>query len=123
MQIEIQALNFDLTQPLRNHVRRRLDFALSGRYEHIQRILVRLSDINGPRGGTDKCCLIQVILPQLADVLIEDIEADLYNAINRAADRAGRTVSRKLARQRDKSQRMLTATAQAMPSAANEYLS
>jgi putative sigma-54 modulation protein len=102
MQIDIQARNFPLSSALLGHVERRLRFALSSRDEHIQRIKVRLSDINGPRGGADKCCHIQVILPQLADVVIEDTEADLYAAIDRAADRAGRTVGRRLTRHRDR---------------------
>ncbi|MGB5398154.1 MAG: HPF/RaiA family ribosome-associated protein [Gammaproteobacteria bacterium] len=101
MQIDIQARNFSLTNALRGHVERRLGFALSSRHDHIQRIMVRLSDINGPRGGEDKCCHIQVVLPQLSDVVIEDTEVDMYTAIDRAADRAGRTVGRRLARQRD----------------------
>jgi ribosomal subunit interface protein len=101
MQIDIQARNFSLTKALRSHIKRRLKFALSTRNDHIQRINVRLSDINGPRGGEDKCCHIQVVLPQLADVVIEDTEADMYAAIDRAADRAGRTVGRRLSRKRD----------------------
>ena len=102
MQINIQARNFPLTMALRGHIERRLGFALSTRDNHIQRVMVRLSDINGPRGGPDKCCHIQVVLPQLPDVVIEDTEADLYAAIDRAADRAGRTVGRRLSRQRDR---------------------
>lgn len=102
MQIDIQARNFTLTSALRGHVERRLGFALSTRDEHIRRIIVRLSDINGPRGGEDKCCHIQVVLPNVPDVIIEDTEADVYTAIDRAADRAGRTVGRRLARHRDK---------------------
>jgi len=101
MQIDIQARNFSLTEALREYIQRRVGFALSTRDEHIQRIKVRLSDINGPRGGRDKCCQIQVVLPQLADVVIEDTELDMYVAIDRAMDRTGRTVNRKLARQRD----------------------
>ena len=103
MLIDIQARNFSLTNALRGHIERRLAFALSSRDEHIQRIVVRLSDVNGPRGGEDKCCHIQVMLPKLTDVVIEDIEVDMYVAIDRAADRAGRTVNRRLARQRDNS--------------------
>ena len=101
MQLDIQARNFLLTNALRGHVERRLSFALHSRENHIQRITVRLSDINGPRGGEDKCCHIQVVLPHLTDVVIEDTEEDLYAAIDKAADRAGRTVGRRLSRQRD----------------------
>ena len=101
MQIDIQARIFSLTEALREHVTRRLGFALGTRDEHIQRVLVRLSDINGPRGGDDKQCHIQIVLAQLPDVVIEDTEADLYRAIDRAADRAGRTLGRRLSRQRE----------------------
>lgn len=102
MQINIQAQNFALTEAIREHVMRRLGFALSTRDEHIQNIKVHLSDINGPRGGADKRCKIQVTLPHLSDVVIEDTEVDLYVAIDRAVDRASRTVDRRLNRRRDR---------------------
>jgi len=101
MQIDIQARQFSLTNALRSHAERRLRFALTCCDNHIQRVVMRLSDINGPRGGADKRCHLQVVLAGLPDVVIEDTEADLYVAIDRAADRAGRTVGRRLARQRD----------------------
>lgn len=101
MQIDIQAREFCLTDALRNHIDRRLKFALSNHDEHIHHVMVRLSDINGPRGGEDKCCHLQVVLSGLPDVVIEDTETDLYVAIDRAAERAGRTVTRRITRQRD----------------------
>lgn len=100
MQIDIQARNFPLTSAIRGHVQRRIGFALSSRDEHIKQIRVRLSDINGPRGGEDKRCQVQVVLPKLADVVIEDTETDLYVAIDRAVDRASRNVDRRLSRRR-----------------------
>lgn len=99
MQIKIQTRSFSLTDALRNHVRRRLGFALAGRDEQIRRIQVRLSDTNGPRGGDDKQCHIQVVMSHLPDVIVEDTEADMYVAIDRAVSRAGRSVERRLARQ------------------------
>ena len=100
MQIDIQARQFSLTDALRNHAERRLRL-LTCFDDHIQRVVMQLSVINGPRGGKDKRCYLQVMLVGLSDIVIEDIEADLYLAINRATDRAGRTVGRRLARQRD----------------------
>jgi ribosomal subunit interface protein len=99
MQIEIQARDFELTEALGSYIERRINFVLSSRYDQIKRIRVRLLDINGPRGGADKRCQIQITLPRLKDIVIEDTEPDLYVAIDRAADRAGRTVNRRLARQ------------------------
>ncbi len=98
MQIDIQARNFSLTNAMRSHAERRLRFALTRCDDHIQRVAMRLSDINGPRGGADKRCHLQVVLTGLPNVVIEDIEVDLYVAIDRATDRAGRTVVRKIDR-------------------------
>ncbi len=99
MQIDIQTRNFSLTDALRSHAERRLRFALTCCDDHIQRVVMRLSDINGPRGGADKRCHLQVVLDGLPDVVVEDIEADLYIAIDRATDRAERTLLRKIDRQ------------------------
>lgn len=99
MQIDIQARHFPMTDALRSHAERRLRFALTCCDDHIQRVIMRLSDVNGPRGGADKRCHLQVVLNHLPDVVVEDTEADLYVAIDRATDRAGRTVIRKIERQ------------------------
>ncbi len=100
MQIDIQARNFSLTKALVGHIKRRLSFALSSHDEHIQRVQVRLSDINGPRGGADKCCHIQVMLTRFATVVVKDTETNLYTAISRAASRTSRTVGRQLKKKR-----------------------
>ena len=100
MQIDIQAHHFPLTDALRSHAERRLYFALTRHDDHIQRVVMRLSDINGPRGGEDKCCDLQVILSGLPDVVIHAIETDLYVAMDRATERAGRTLVRKIERRR-----------------------
>ncbi len=104
MQIFIQARGFDLSAGLREHVERRIHFALDWAHQHVHKVSIRLSDLNGPRGGKDKCCSIQVGVLGTADVLIEDIEPDLYIAIDRATDRAGRTLARQVARQRERRQ-------------------
>jgi len=98
MQIDIKAHDFPLTDALRSHAERRLRSALTCCGEHIRRVAMRLSDINGPRGGSDKRCHLQVVLTGLPDLVVEDTEADLYVAIDRAADRAGRTLVRKIER-------------------------
>lgn len=101
MHINIQARGFALTNGLREHAERRLQFALGWADEHLRQVSVRLSDENGPRGGEDKRCRIQITFRGAPSVVISDIEADLYVAIDRAADRAGRSVARRLERQRD----------------------
>lgn len=101
MHIDIHTHGFTLTPGLREYVEKRLAYALSHGDGSIMRLTVRLSDINGPRGGDDKRCLIEARLKQAPTVVIEDVQADLYVAIDRAAERAGRTLARRLARQRE----------------------
>jgi len=99
MQIEIQAQNFSLPRALRTQIEQQLEFALKTCYRHVKRIMVRLSDVKGPRGGNDKRCHLELTLPGQAVVVVKT-EADLYAAINRAASRAGRNAMRLLRRRR-----------------------
>lgn len=101
MQVGIQARGFDLTDGLRDHTVQRLQFALGWAHYHLSRVTVRLTDENGPRGGEDKRCRIRVEFDGAPEVLIEDTESDLYVAIDRAADRASRSVARRIERQRE----------------------
>lgn len=101
MRIEIQARGFELTEALRQHTERRLQFAIGWAGHNVRTVNVRLSDINGPRGGNDKRCRIMIPLPGGQDVVIEDTESDLYVAIDRAADRAERSLARRLERSRE----------------------
>ena len=98
MQIVIHSLDFSLTDALRKHCEQRCRYALTAYREHVQRVVLRLS--SGSR--TEKCCQVQVVIGGLADVVVEDIESNLYAAIGRASARAGRTVRRRLARRRDR---------------------
>jgi ribosomal subunit interface protein len=100
MIIDIQARNVSLTETLRGYVVKRINSSLTGNNDYIQRIVVRLSDVNGPKGGIDKRCHIQVIIPHQPNVVIDDVESNLYTAVDLAANRAGRTVSRHVAKYR-----------------------
>jgi ribosomal subunit interface protein len=98
MNIEIQSQKFSLTTALKNYARKRLNFALGNQLEYINNVTMRLSDINGPRGGADKRCLIVIQLFGMSNIVIKDVETDMYTAIDRACNRAGRTIVRKLGR-------------------------
>jgi putative sigma-54 modulation protein len=107
MRIDIHTAKFDLTDGLREHTERRVQFALSWAHANIRKISVRLSDINGPRGGADKSCRIQIPLARGKNIVVEDVEADLYVAIDRATDRAARAMGRELDRMREFSHRKM----------------
>jgi putative sigma-54 modulation protein len=97
MQIAIQTHGFPLTGALEKHVQDRLRFTFSRVADRVRRVRITLSDINGPRGGVDKRCLIEARLDGIPSVVIQDLQSDLYIAIDRAAGRAARSVMRKLA--------------------------
>ncbi|MBK9019858.1 MAG: hypothetical protein IPL72_07600 [Sulfuritalea sp.] len=61
---------------------------------------MRLSDVNGPRGGIDKRCGIEVRPKGASTIAIDDTEADLYVAID-PADTPGRTPDSPPARRHD----------------------
>jgi putative sigma-54 modulation protein len=96
MQVDIQSLGFSLTPALSDYAGKRIDYSLSFASDRIARLIVRLSDINGRRGGKDKRCLLELRLKGATGIVIEDVEADLYAAIDRATDRARRALVRKL---------------------------
>jgi putative sigma-54 modulation protein len=98
MQIGIQARGFTLTDGLHAHGDRRLRFALASVANKVGSVLVRLADQNGPRGGIDKRCTIRVTLHDAPQVIIVQDEADMYVAIDRAADRVARAIFRRLQR-------------------------
>ena len=96
MKVDVHAQGFPLTDALAQHAERRLRFALKHATDRVQNVTVRLADVNGPRGGVDKHCSVHVVLAGLPDIVTEDTEADMYIAINRAVDRVGRTVLRRV---------------------------
>lgn len=100
MQVSIQARGFEMTDALAQHVERRLMFALGWARHQVLRVSVRLSDENGPRGGLDKRCSLVLALQGMPELVIEDTRDDLYRAIDCAADRVGRALSRRMQKQR-----------------------
>ncbi|NYE61148.1 ribosomal subunit interface protein [Duganella sp. 1224] len=98
MNIAIQSHGLVLTESLRAYVHRRLQTALG--WALTRRLAVLLSDINGPRGGRDKRCKIQIHLDHGKTIVIEDTEEDVYAAIDLAAGRADRALARQLSRGR-----------------------
>ncbi len=96
MQLFISAKNFKVADSLREHIDRRLQFALGKFDPRIDRVDVGLSDINGPKGGVDKHCRIVARIRSLGSVVVEDQDQDFFTVVDRAADRIGRAVHRSI---------------------------
>lgn len=96
----ITARGFTTTAALKDYVSRRLNFAFDRFAARILRVQVRLSDINGPRGGSDKRCQLVIAMGDLPAIVVEDTSSDLYMAIDRSIGRAVHTVGRNVVRRR-----------------------
>ena len=101
MHLDIRGQNFTLTPSLLEHVERRVQFSLARFDGRVTRVAVRVTDVNGPRGGVDKRCRIAVRVRPAGEIVVEDTCPDLYAAIDGAADRIGRSVQREVERLRD----------------------
>jgi ribosome hibernation promoting factor len=100
VKIDIRTRGFAVTPGLRAHIERRLDFALDRSQERIARVWVTVADVNGPRGGDDKSCRVDVRLQGGRTVRAAVRDGDAYAAIGAAAHRIGRIVARTLGRER-----------------------
>lgn len=73
--------------------------AAAGRLRDVScTIDVRLTDVNGPKGGIDKECSIVVTPPGLATLRVEEQAADYYGAIDAAAATLKKSLARSLER-------------------------
>jgi putative sigma-54 modulation protein len=98
MQFEIHAKDIPISQQLRVHIERRLCFALERFAMRIGTVRVSVGDLNGPRGGVDKRCRVAIVLMPSTTIVMEDRDSNIYVAIDRVADKAGRYIGRRLKR-------------------------
>jgi ribosome-associated translation inhibitor RaiA len=98
--MDIVALNFELTRPLVRHATRRVRRALAPAGNKVAGVMVRLRDVNGPRGGVDMGCRIVVWLRGRKAVIVDAVDRDLYAAVDLAAAKLRQAIRRRLKRRR-----------------------
>lgn len=84
----------------RAYIRRKLGIKLGKFAEAIERISVRVGDMNGPRGGSDQTCRIKVVLIGLPSVLVETRHASLQAAVDLGLTRTESAVRSSIGRRR-----------------------
>ncbi len=100
MTTTIHARGFELTDGIHDHVQRRVRTAVGRFGDKLTRVVVRLTDVNGPRGGVDKRCLVTVTVPGQSDLVVKALKTDLYAAVDCATGSVARTLARRLKRLR-----------------------
>ncbi len=98
----IRVFGAELTSDDRETLARKLGMKLGKFASSIERVTVRVADVNGPRGGVDHRCLIKVVLSGLPSVVVEQRDAVLHRAIAVAIDSTASAVRRSLQRRRSK---------------------
>lgn len=98
MKVEVQTRGLSVAPYLRQHARQRVNAALGRFRDSVRAVSVRLGDVNGPRGGADKLCRIVVRLKSSSLVVIEDLGDDIFQVIDKVADRLHQSVSRQVGR-------------------------
>lgn len=100
MQTEIHSSDFELTTSLTTFIRRQTDRSMGAYADRIERIVVRLKDLNGPKGGRDKECFVEIKMANRAPIVVSKRSANAYASIKKALRRASRTTLRKLGKRR-----------------------
>ena len=100
MHIRVHCRSVEMTPSIRAWAERRVLFALGQFGERVRSVLVRLTDLNGTKGGTDQRCSMEARVAHAGSIVAEVEDPDLYSAISRTADRLGRRVRTELDREK-----------------------
>lgn len=98
MKTEVRFTGIDASDALRAYVVRRIHFRLSRFDGEVRSVVVRIGDVNGPKGGADKRCRVLVRGRGPGRVTAEELSADPYSAVDLALERTARAVARDLER-------------------------
>ncbi|MGH9815568.1 MAG: HPF/RaiA family ribosome-associated protein [Candidatus Acidiferrales bacterium] len=101
MKIEIRTHGIELSSPLEAYIRRRMKLSLRRFQGRLGRIVIRLRDVNGPRGGVDKRFRVSVRLAPKGKVRLQQTGSDVYQAVQNASTRLGHLLSHELKRRRE----------------------
>ena len=100
MKLSIKFRKVAANGDLIDYVNRRISFAFSRTKHAIHSTEVTISDINGPKGGIDKECLVVIKPVGMTRIVISERRANLQQAIDRCITRANQNLTRKIKRNR-----------------------
>lgn len=98
----IRVTGVNLEPEHRDYIRKRLGSKLGKYATSVERVSVRVRDVNGPRGGVDLQCRIKVVLSALPSIVVTQQAATLEAAVNGALQSVERAVRRGVQRRRTK---------------------
>ena len=102
MNLRVSGLNLSVTESIRSHIEQRLNKVLQHVRLRLKQVQVRVGDVNGPRGGPDKRCVMSVAADGLPSIAVVQVDPDLYRAIDLASERLKRHLVRSQDRARNR---------------------
>ncbi len=93
MQVNFESRDPEAVQ-LREVAVSRLRFVTRRFSAMVPRATVQLTDINGPRGGVDKRCHVELTTDSSTKVMVTAVSSNWRSAIDQAVTRAARTLAR-----------------------------
>lgn len=111
----VRVIGVELDETDRAFIRRKLGMKLGKFVMSIERVTVRVTDSNGPRGGVDQMCNVKVVLSGLPSVVVERRDVALHAAIDGALRATERAVRRSLGRRRMKPLRRRNSASRVSP--------
>jgi putative sigma-54 modulation protein len=102
MSIDVNWGALDFNKESRNIVSRQLQYLLE-RYRAVTlRVRVRFSDVNGPRGGFDKKCVVSLKLRRPGEIIIKGQGVNYLEVFQTSFERLVCAVRREIVKQREK---------------------
>jgi len=100
MKLDIRCIHLTMDNIDLNHIREHFERSLDHFDRHILGGHIVLSDVNGPKGGIDKHCLVQLRLHGVPEIVVEEDGVDLASVTARAADRLATAVDRAIGKEK-----------------------
>lgn len=102
MLIAVRNTGLHLSPDGRAYAIDRVERALLAVRHHVRKVMVYVTDLNGPRGGVDKLCRVAVTLDSGRPLVVVTNGETVAGAVDGAADKAGAVVLHELHRRGDR---------------------
>lgn len=115
MKIETRSHALELPHPVRQQIERRLNIALRAFARHIDRLLISIRDVNGPRGGEDLLGQVVVRFRRGAPIVVRAKHERVNELVAQLATAVRRTVKSRIRRRKARLMRRFRSSQRPLP--------
>lgn len=100
MRIDIQTTEMNLGQNFKQVLKAKTRRLFQHNSRHIRQINITFRDVNGPKGGEDKLCRVNVFVGRGQHILVSVKDSSAYQAAMLAVKKANHSLRRQLGKAR-----------------------